>query len=219
MTNDSWQKKFWWQWIAANSLAELLGLGTVAILGFLVITQFGEPHGLVQSLGYAVLFIILGGLEGLVVGAAQARILRRRLPSLQGWVRATVIGAIVAWALGMMPSTIMSINPPTTSETPPEISEGLVLLLAAGLGFITGPILALFQWFRLRKYVRHRAAWWLPANAVAWMLGMPIIFIGAHMSSVITNPGIIAIGVAMSLFLAGAVVGAVHGRVLIWLLS
>ena len=173
MTDDSWQKKFWWQWIGANSLAELIGLGTVAILGFIAITQFGEPHGLAQSLSYAALFVFLGAFEGLVVGIAQARILRRRLPSLQSWVRATVIGAIVAWALGMMPSTIMSINPTTASDPPPEISEGLVLLLAAGLGFITGPILALFQWFRLRKYVRHRAAWWLPANAVAWMLGMP----------------------------------------------
>ena len=219
MTGESWQKKFWRQWIAANGLAELLGLGTVAILGFLVITQFGEPKGLGQTFGYALLFILFGGFEGLVVGVLQARILRHRLPALQGWVWATVIGAVVAWTLGMMPSTIMSINPATPTEPPPEISEGFVILLAAGLGFITGPVLALFQWFRLRKYVQHRAAWWLPANAIAWMLGMPIIFIGAHMSAVITNPALIAMSVAVALFLAGAVVGAVHGRVLVWVLS
>ena len=214
-----WQKKFWWQWIAANSLAELLGLGTVAVLGFLAITQFGEPHGLVQSLSYAVLFVLLGSFEGLVVGLAQARILRQRLPDLRGWVRATVIGAVVAWALGMAPSTIMSINPTAATELAPPFSESLVLLLAAGLGLIAGPLLAFFQWLCLHRYVPHRAAWWLPANAVAWMLGMPIIFLGAHLGSLGVNPIFIALGTGMSLLGAGAVVGALHGRVLVWLLS
>ena len=219
MTDESWQKKFWWQWIVANSLAELFGLGTVAVLGFLAITQFGEPQGLAQSLCYAVLFVLLGAFEGLVVGLAQARILRQCLPDLQGWVRATVTGAVVAWTLGMAPSTIMSINPTTPTEPAPAISEPLVLLLAAGLGLIAGPLLAFFQWLRLRHYVTRRAAWWLPANAVAWMLGMPIIFLGAHLGSLGVNPIFIALGTGMSLLGAGAVVGAVHGRVLVWLLS
>lgn len=219
MTDDSWQRKFWWQWIAANSLAEFIGLGTVAVLGFFAIKQFGEPHGLGPSLTYAGLFVLLGAFEGLVVGLAQARILLQRLPEVQGWVRATVIGAVVAWTLGMAPSTLMSLDETPTTGTPPEISEPVVLLLAAGLGLVAGPLLALFQWRRLRRHVTRRAVWWLPANAVAWMLGMPMIFFGADMSALTTNPILITLGIGLSLLAAGAVVGAVHGRVLIWLMS
>lgn len=219
MTGVAWQMKFWWQWVAANSIAELLGLGTVAIVGFLAAKQFGEPHGLGQSLSYAVLFVMLGAFEGLVVGLAQARVLLQRRPALQGWVGATVIGAVIAWTLGMAPSTLMSINEASTNGPPPEMSEALVLLLAAGLGFVAGPVLAFFQWRCLRRYVTRRAAWWLPANALAWMLGMPVIFMGINLSTLTSSPSLIVLGVGLSLLAVGAVVGAVHGRVLIWLLS
>ena len=219
MTRVAWKKKFWWQWIAANGIAELLGLGTVAIVGFLAARQFGEPHGLRESLTYAVLFVMLGAFEGLVVGVAQAKVLLQRLPALQGWVSATIIGAVVAWTLGMAPSTLMSINEAAANGPPLEMNKTLVVLLAAGLGFLTGPILAFFQWRCLRRYVVRQAAWWLPANALAWMLGMSLIFIGTHMSTFTSSPMLIGLGVSLSLLAAGAVVGAVHGRVLIWLLS
>jgi hypothetical protein len=219
MTSIAWKKKFLWQWVAANGIAELLGLGTVAIVGFLITKQMGEPHGLGQSLTYAVLFVMLGAFEGLVVGVAQAKVLLQRLPALQGWVGATIIGAVVAWTLGMAPSTLMSINEATANGPPQEMNETLVLLLAAGLGFLAGPILAFFQWRCLRRYVTRQAAWWLPANALAWMLGMPLIFIGAHMITPSSSPILIGLWVSLSLLTAGAVVGAVHGRVLIWLLS
>jgi hypothetical protein len=218
MTSDSRFSKFWWQWVAANSIAELIGLGTVAAIGYLIASRAGEPHGLLQYLAIAASFVLLGAFEGLVVGLAQARVLLRQLPALQGWVRASVVGAIVAWALGMLPSTIIGLMS-GTSGPPPEISEPLRLLLAAGLGMVAGPLLAFFQWRRLRLCLTQGAAWWLPANAVAWALGMPIIFVGAHMSAYTSNPALISLGVGLSLLAAGAIVGAVHGGALVLLLS
>ena len=219
MTIESSCRRVWWQWVLANSIAELLGLGTVAVLGFLVASNFGEPHGLFQSISFAALFIVLGAFEGLVVGLAQSSVLQRVLPDLRGWVQATVLGATVAWALGMVPSSIMSIMQPTEAAHPAELNDALGLLLAAGLGLSAGPLLAFFQWRLLRHYVARHSALWLPANAAAWALGMPVIFLSMDIGELTTNPLIIILGVGLSLLAAGAIVGAVHGRVLIWLLS
>jgi hypothetical protein len=156
---------------------------------------------------FACVFILLGALEGLVVGWAQASVLEQRLPKLRVWVRASVVGAVVVWALGMAPSTIMSLSQPPGAGQPPEISEALRLLLAAGLGVVAGPVLAFFQWRSLRQHVQ-RAWWWLPANAIAWAVGMPIISLGAHMGAYATAPLLIVLGVAATLAVAGAAVGA-----------
>ena len=119
----SWRSNFWWQWVAANGVAELVGLGITASLGFLIATRLGKPHGLPQALAFAALFVALGAVEGLVVGLAQAKVLLRRLPGLHGWVRSTVVGALAAWAVGMVPSTIMNLNASNSSGQPPEIGE------------------------------------------------------------------------------------------------
>lgn len=209
--------RFWWQWIIANGLDELAGLGAVAALGYAVVSQLGEPQGAVQSIAMAVLFTVFGAIEGLVVGWAQERVLRPRLPALTGWIRATVYGAVAAWALGMVPSTIMSLQAPQAGAQPPEMSDALQLLLAAALGAVAGPILAAFQWLRLRAAVPRRSAWWLPANAAAWAVGMPVVFAGAQLGSSLESPAVIALVVALTLAGAGAIVGAIHGRVLLWL--
>jgi len=146
-------------------------------------------------------------------------VLVRRLPELRGWVRASLVGAAVAWALGMTPGTIMSLAESGVSGAQPEIVESLRLLLAATLGLVVGPLLAFFQRRRLRRCVTRRAAWWLPANASAWAIGTPIIVGGAHMNADNSHPLLLALRVRLSLLVAGAVVGAVHGGALVWLLS
>ncbi len=81
-----------------------------------------------------------------------------------------------------------------------------------GLGL--GNVLALPQWFVLRKYA-EKATWWVPANALAWAGRMPVIFIATALidekTSYVKSAGIILPFV----FLAGAVVGAIHGFAMI----
>jgi CBS-domain-containing membrane protein len=92
------------------------------------------------------------------------------------------------------------------------------LLLAAALGVVAGPLLAAFQWLSLRKVLPGKAAYWLPANAAAWAVGMPIIFLGMQASEFTSGPAPIAGAIALALLLAGGAVGAIHGLVLLWLL-
>ena len=93
----------------------------------------------------------------------------------------------------------------------------LMYSLAAVMGFVLGPILALPQWWVLRRYVRQ-AVWWIPANALAWAFGMVVIFAGVGMIESTTLTFGVVLLVLLSLATAGAVVGAIHGLVLIWLL-
>lgn len=213
------RNKFWHRWIVANALGELVGLGTVATVGFLLFTHAGEPTNVPQALAFAAVFILLGAFEGVVIGLAQRKVLRTLLPSVRGWVLATVVGAMVAWAIGMVPSTVAGLmqqgaTPTATPSEPPLI---LVLFLAACLGAVAGPMLAAFQWLSLRKIVPDKAWLWLPANAAAWAVGMPVIFLGAQANELTSSTAAIAALVALAIFIAGAAVGAVHGRVLLGL--
>ena len=219
MSAGAWHTAFWRRWIVANALAELVGLGVVALAGLLAFQRFGEPRTGAQAAGFAALFVALGAFEGAVVGVAQRHVLRERLPALKGWVGATVAGAMAAWAIGMLPSTLMGLGSSATAAPQVEPSLALVLLLAAAMGAVAGPLLAVFQWRSLRRVLSRRAGWWPPANAAAWALGMPIIFLGAQANDLTGNPVLIATAVGCALFAAGATVGAVHGRILLWMLD
>ncbi len=210
--------RLWLPWIFANAWAELAGLGAVAGVGYLVASRVGEPSSTFAAFALAATFVGLGAMEGFVVGVAQNQVLLKALPAVSGWVRATVIGAMASWAIGMLPSTIMSILDHQPDGAPPEISDSLSLLLAAGLGLVAGPMLAFFQWRQLRGLVPH--AWlWLPANSLAWAAGMPVIFTAAHLASQQTRWQAAVATLGLALALAGAIVGAIHGGVLAWLVG
>ena len=65
----------------------------------------------------------------------------------------------------------------------------------------------------LRRHV-ERALRWLPANVLAWAVGMPLVFLG--MDVAFRNGGtLLTVGVvAATLALTGAVVGVINGSFL-----
>jgi hypothetical protein len=119
--------------------------------------------------------------EGTVVGTAQWSVLRVPLPrmSWRTWAGATSAGAFLAWLLGMIPSTVLSLGADSggAGAAPAEPSNTVVLALAFLMGLVLGPVLGFAQWLVLRRFVSH-AALWMPANAFAWAFGMVVIFTG-----------------------------------------
>ena len=175
----SWD--LWLRWVLANCVGEAVGLGATALAGVGLVTTLGAQRGVVANLLLAGSAILAGTfLEGTVVGTAQWLVLRRPLPETRwrAWVLATAAGAFLAWTLGMIPSTLINVRTDAGTQTPvDEPSAAVIYGLAFLMGLLLGPVLGFAQWLVLRRHVR-RASLWMPANALAWALGMVVVFVG-----------------------------------------
>ena len=214
-------RQFYGAWIGVNAGAEGIGLGTTLVLAWTIAPSIDRLAGVAAPVAAALLAIVLGAfLEGVVVGVGQELVLRSRLPALRrSWTAATVFGAALAWALGMIPSTVAALASPRGASSPGEEPSVFVqMLLALGLGLVAGPVLGAAQWFALRRFV-DRAGRWLWANAIAWATGMPLIFLGMDAVPWKGDPMMVALWVYGVCTFVGAIVGAIHGAILIRLLD
>jgi hypothetical protein len=216
-TTSMTNKQLWSRWTLANAFSEMVGLGlTFAITGW-YFSSAGEgtnPAGILLSF---VVAVASGAVEATFVGLAQWWAMRPRFSSIGRfeWWRATFIGALVAYVMGYLPSTIMSMGEASGSSGPAvEPAQWIVLLLAAGMGAVGGAVLSFAQWLVLRKKV-HSAGIWIPANMLAWTFGMPIIFWGIDQAFKLPAVWQSVLLMAVTLFVTGAVVGGVHGLFLI----
>jgi hypothetical protein len=192
-------------WIVANAWTESVGLGSMFVIGSVIAPGLDRSTDAIVVIVAAFAAVALGAvLEGFVVGYAQEGILRDYLPNLRRWtwVIATVQGAALAWALGMLPSTAMTLTGGAAEPSPPEPGALVQYVLAAALGAVAGPILAAMQWTVLRNHVANGSRWLL-ASAVAWGGNQLVIFLGFY----------VVCGAA------GAVVGAIHGRWMVQLIE
>jgi len=182
-----------------------------------------DAAGTAAVLGGAAVAVLFGiVLEGIVVGWAQARVLARRLQAMRQrtWICATAAGAGLAWTVGMVPSTLMALAGDASAPAAPTVEPPVWLQygLAAVLGAVTGPLLGVAQWTVLRRRVAG-AGRWLWANAAAWALGMPLIFVGMDLVPWGGSPLLVAVTIYAVCGVAGLVVGLVHGRTLVRLTS
>lgn len=211
--------RFWLAWIAANSVGEMIGLGATFALGVGPFSGLTEGSGVAPALLSAGLMTATGALEGFVVGLAQWLVLRRVMEGVgrRSWIVATVLGAVAAWLCASVPMAMMSLSASSASAPADEPPQALILLFSGGLGLVAGLILSAAQWRVLRRHVAR--AWrWLPANGLAWAAGMPLIFAAVDLAQRAGSvPGAVLV-MAAGIALAGAVVGAIHGAVLLSLL-
>jgi hypothetical protein len=109
-----------------------------------------------------------GLVEGAVLGAAQSVVLRREFLgfSRSSWIAATSVGAAAAWCLGMLPSTFY----PAWTDWSPVLTVSLAVVLGLALLATIG----FAQWLVLRHHLA-RSRTWVPANAVAWLLGLGVL--------------------------------------------
>lgn len=208
------------RWILANALGELLGLGATFAIGIGLFSGLAESPGWLPTLLTAVLMTASGAIEGGVVGWLQWQVLRGPFPMVMRgvWVRATILGAVVAWALGAVTMVIGSLSASSGEQTMQEPDPTFMLVMEVSMGLAAGLILAFPQWRVLRYAVKH--FWvWLPANSLAWGLGMPLIFAGVDQAMAAGSTWAAVALFALHLLLTGALAGAVHGLALVWLRS
>ncbi len=213
MTN----KQLWTRWTLANVLSEMLGLGLTFLITSLYFSRAGEGTTVFAILISFLVAVASGAVEATFVGLAQWWAMRPRFPSIGRfeWWRGTFLGALVAYVLGYLPSTIMSMGEAGGVSGPAaEPAQWVVLLLAAGMGAVGGAVLSFAQWLVLRKKVEH-AGIWIPANMLSWTFGMPLIFWGIDQAFKLPAVWQSVLLMAVILFVTGAVVGGIHGLFLI----
>ena len=211
----------WRRWVATNAVAEAAGLGlTLGLTGLVMgrLESIGGLGGVALAFAAAVLS---GAIEATIVGLAQWWAVRPWLPALgrRAWWLATLAGALLAYVLGYLPSTIMGLMETTADAAPAtEPPQWLVLLLAAALGAVAGAVLSFAQSLALRPHVA-RAGRWIPANMLAWAVGMPVVFWAIDLAFKLSSTAAAVALMVAALLAMGAIVGAIHGAVLVRLVA
>ncbi len=214
--------KLWLRWVVANALGEMLGLGLTLAVGASLMMRLGDQGDVTAILLSTLVAVASGALEATLVGLAQWWAMHPWFPAISrfAWWLATLIGALVAYVLGYLPSTLMSLGEQAVQAQPPvaepgaEPAQWVVLSLAAALGLAGGAVLSFAQWLTMRKKI-PRAGLWIPANMLAWLVGMPLTFWGIDIAQHIAGLIWIALFISGVLFLTGLVVGAIHGAFLV----
>lgn len=192
------------RWLVATSLGELVAFSVpTAVWGLTAIAGLGDRA--------AYLPVVLAGAgEGAVLGYAQSRVLRRVLPAFDpaAWVRVTAAAGALGWAVGLTPSAFHD----ALSGLPVGV---LVLLGTVGAGTLLGSIGAA-QASVLRRHVEH-AGHWIAANVLAWLAGLPVVFVAFAVAPDEPAGARAAYAVAGGLGM-GFTVAAFTGVALVWLL-
>lgn len=151
--------RWFWRWVTIVSLGELVGFALPVTVGVLTVdSPWAYP-----------LLLVAGAVEGALLAAAQVLALRGRL-SLRGgrWIVLTALAAVVAYAIGLLPSTFASVWTvwPVIVQIAVFGVLGLALLLSIGGA----------QWPELRHHV-EKAWWWIIGTALGWLVGLAVFFV------------------------------------------
>ena len=203
---DNNSLKLWERWVIASTIVQIIGWFVAAYVSQ-VIDKFG-----IENI-YQVL-LLLGSLEGLLLGFAQYLVLRPYIRQAGYWVLFTTVGVLVSWFMGLTVSAVIGLFYAANLYQKITTLVEEVALLGAAIGTVIGYA----QWLIL-KTVNKQAIWWVSANALAWSLGIVVAFIGAGIDFL---PGL-KIHASLIAVATGAVMGvaisSITGIVLVWLLK
>lgn len=172
-------------------LASTLGMLVGFYLGFFLAAIIPEVLG--EWIGFSVFGIVLG----IAVGLLQWIVLRQRVSGARRWVFAPAVAGLGIFQAAMLYGF-------STSYENPGAFLGWASIVALG-GLVTG----LLQWPVLKGRV-SRAGWWVLASTVGWTLSV---------MGVRALPwGVDDWDALWGMTATGAVLGAVTGGVLVWLL-
>lgn len=193
----------WWQWVLATVLAEMIG----AVL----VSSWGASLGRGLSSSN---FIVLGIVEGAVLGLSQWLVLQRHLTRAFWWIPATMGGGLIAWLIGLMTIEVFTILT-CFGESGGTAQLRAGAALAVG-GVALGAVLGFAQWLVLRPFT-PKAVGWILASALAWGLALVMLFQPALKTN--SFDVCLALSGVFQGAVVGLVVGAITGAALVWLFS
>ncbi|MDY6899142.1 MAG: hypothetical protein SWZ49_13850 [Cyanobacteriota bacterium] len=197
--------KLWERWVIASTIALIIGWFVAAYISQ-VIDKFGN-HNTYQFL------LLIGTLEGLLLGFAQYLVLRRYIRQASYWILFTLTGVLISWFMGLTVSAVIGLFYAA------NLHQKITTLIeeVALLGAAVGTVIGYAQWLIL-KTVSKQAIWWVFANALAWSLGIVVAFIGAGIETPFFNIHASLIAIATG-GVMGIVISSITGIFLVWLLK
>ncbi len=199
-------REFWLRWTAYTTVGEFAGFSAPALTGAVVFALGFPDAAMIPPL------VLAGVVEGSVLGFAQAVAMGPYVPGLArpDWVRASALGAAVAWTLGMTQGTLW--------DDLESVGAAALIPVAVLLSAVLLLSLPVAQWVVLRRHVAG-AGWWIPANIAAWAAGMVWVFAAMSLVGEDDPAGRAAAIGAASGGLMGLTAAAVTGGVLVRLLG
>ena len=131
------QRQLWLRWVGANAFGELFGLGLTFLITGYAFSKLDNQQTITSILLAFFFAVASGAVEATIVGLAQWWAMHPWFPTIEkfAWWRGTLIGALIAYVLGYLPSTIMDMGEATASSAPAvEPPQWIILLLAARAG-------------------------------------------------------------------------------------
>ncbi|MFT7598076.1 MAG: hypothetical protein ACI8TP_000997 [Acidimicrobiales bacterium] len=185
-----------WQWIRACLLGELFGFVPLALTGA-VLFAIGAPE-----VGFVIGLTLAGVLEGLILGSAQADVLRRVAPTVPDWAATTGFAVGLAWFVGIGGSSLVH-------------TFGPWALVIAAPGWIIGlSSMGFLQSCQLRQGLGRSGSWFsVSIGALLACFTIPVASLAAP-----PNDWPSAVFVTLTIISTtalGVAVGAVSARTLI----
>ncbi len=152
-------------WTVLVTLGAAIGLA-LPVAAFVASNRLDMPAWVIYPT-----IALAGALQGLVLGVAQALSLHRTVIAVPraGWALITMAGALVAWALGMLPATFAALDEPL------DLTERPLLWGAVAGAVLLVLIVPLAQWLLLRRVLP--GAWmWVVVEAVAIVVALATVW-------------------------------------------
>ncbi|WP_093588833.1 hypothetical protein [Lentzea waywayandensis] len=188
-------REIWQSWFRWTTAGEFAGFLAPALVGALT----SSPQ----------LLVLAGVIEGAVLGAAQAVVLRRvdHAPQARSWIGATALAAGFAWAVAML-----AVHNGERLNTLPLVAV-LPIATVAGAGVLLS--LGTAQWYLLRHHFPG-AHLWIWANALAWGAGLLVFTaVTTPLWQPGQSPALIALIGAFGGLLMASTMAAITGSALI----
>jgi len=149
---------------------ELIGFVGVPVLGAaLALWLTSGMEVATRSLVLYAVAVTGGVFEGAVLASFQLRVLKERVPQVNGrhWIRATGAAAAFAWALGMLAPTLDDVLGISTAlQIAIWVPASILILLSIGTA----------QAWALRRVVANPGSW-IAGNSLGWLAGLPWTFV------------------------------------------
>lgn len=176
-------------WVRATTVGWWLGFAVVVLL-VLALDAVAEAEGSQFMVGVGM---------GAGVGYIQGRWMNRWLGTGHQWFLASTIGIGGPFAIGDGARALGI-----------DVPYSLALYVAVG-----SLLVGLLEWGVLRRHV-SRAAWWVPASVLGWMLPVGLIALNdRHLVPGVAGEVLALIGMFFGGAILGAVTGGLLGRVLV----